>query len=239
MFAHMGVSVLIYLSKPGGQREGPFTLEQINQGLAAHKYQDTDYWAWHEGLTEWVPLYSLKGISANQAKPAPPPPPAAAPPPPAPSLPKAPSPAAPEPAAPTPAAAAIPELEPEEARAQPEVGSAMPVSALEHIFTFTTGDGPSAWKSPAVVQMLQKIVGADLNAIRQNVRRDVVGQCAAGELLKPDGSISEGVWKAMAAHQPALVQQARERLYRVCVRTFRAEDDTVVALVLFYNKQKL
>ena len=43
----------------------------------------------------------------------------------------------------------------------------------------------------------------------------------------------------MAAHQPALVQQARERLQRICVRTFRIEADTVVALVLFYNKQKL
>jgi hypothetical protein len=43
----------------------------------------------------------------------------------------------------------------------------------------------------------------------------------------------------MAAHRPALVQQARERAYRICVRTFRIEADTVVALVLFYNKDKL
>ena len=53
----------IHLSKPGGQREGPFTVEQINHALAARKYQDTDYWAWHEGLTEWVPLHSVPGVT--------------------------------------------------------------------------------------------------------------------------------------------------------------------------------
>lgn len=53
----------IHLSKPGGQREGPFTVEQINSDLAAKKYQDTDYWAWHEGLSDWVPLHSVQGVS--------------------------------------------------------------------------------------------------------------------------------------------------------------------------------
>ena len=101
---------------------------------------------------------------------------------------------------------------------------------------FTTGDGPSAWQSPTVARMLKEIIGEDLSTLRQEVSRDVVARCAAGELLKPDGSISDAVWRAMAAHRPALVQQARERLYRICVRTFRIEADTVVALVLFYNK---
>ncbi len=55
----------IHLSKPGGGREGPYTLEQIKKDLAAHKYRDSDYWAWHEGLTEWVPLYSLPGIATT------------------------------------------------------------------------------------------------------------------------------------------------------------------------------
>jgi hypothetical protein len=59
------------------------------------------------------------------------------------------------------------------------------------------------------------------------------------ELLKPDGSISEAVWRAMAAHRPAIVQQARDSLFRVCVRTFRIEADAIVAVVLFYDKQKL
>src|SRR5215212_6801208 len=53
----------IYLSKPAGQREGPFTLERIKQDLAAKKYNDTDYWAWYEGLSEWVPLHSVPGIT--------------------------------------------------------------------------------------------------------------------------------------------------------------------------------
>ena len=40
----------IYLAKPGGQKEGPYTLEQINHALATKKYGEADFWAWHEGL---------------------------------------------------------------------------------------------------------------------------------------------------------------------------------------------
>ena len=87
--------------------------------------------------------------------------------------------------------------------------------------------------------MFKEVIGEDLSTLREEVTRDVVARCAVGELLKPDGSVSEAVWRAMAAFRPALVQQARERLYRICVRTFRIEEDAVVALVLFYNKQKL
>src|SRR5215468_4844797 len=54
----------IYLSKPAGQREGPFTVQQINQDLAAKKYKDTDYWAWYDGLSEWVPLHAVPGVCA-------------------------------------------------------------------------------------------------------------------------------------------------------------------------------
>jgi len=104
---------------------------------------------------------------------------------------------------------------------------------------FTTGDGPSAWQSPTVARMLKEIIGEDPGSLNEGIPRDVVAHCAVGELLKPDGSISEAVWRAMAAHRPTIVQQARERLYRVCVRTFRIEADTIVAAVLFYNKQKL
>src|SRR5512139_408018 len=65
----------IYLSKPGGQRQGPYTLAQIKHSLATNIYRDTDYWAWHEGLPEWLPLYDLPGLSddINPAPPVPPP----------------------------------------------------------------------------------------------------------------------------------------------------------------------
>src|ERR1041385_3947845 len=53
----------IHLSKPGGQREGPFTLEEINASLALNKFRDTDYWAWYEGLESWVPLHEVPGIT--------------------------------------------------------------------------------------------------------------------------------------------------------------------------------
>jgi len=52
----------IYLTLPGGQREGPYTLEEINRDLAAKKYSDTDYWAWYSGQNEWVPLHKVPGV---------------------------------------------------------------------------------------------------------------------------------------------------------------------------------
>src|SRR5438309_11270382 len=54
----------IHLSKPGGQREGPFTVDEINRDLAARRYVDNDYWAWYEGLNSWVPLHSVPGVRA-------------------------------------------------------------------------------------------------------------------------------------------------------------------------------
>jgi len=55
----------IYLARPGAQKEGPFTLDQINRDLATKKIRDTDYWAWHEGMPTWTPLYSVPGVSAK------------------------------------------------------------------------------------------------------------------------------------------------------------------------------
>jgi hypothetical protein len=281
MMCMTGDIMEIHLSKPGGQQEGPYTLEQINQDLAANKYSDTDYWAWHEGLTEWVPLYELPGVvsagnaaaseaatsepeavemsveaeetmppvtaavvSAAPASAKPQQPPAV---PPSPATPAARIAPKPQPTAPgsstaglgPPPAAPLPEPEEEPAAARAQIASGMPSAALEQIFVFTTGDGPSAWHSPTVARMLKEIIGEDPSALGEAVLRDVVAWCAVGELFKPDGSISDTVWRAMAVHRPVIVQDARDRLYRVCVRTFRIEADAIVALVLFYNKQKL
>jgi hypothetical protein len=226
MMRSMGDTMKIHLSKPGGQNEGPYTLEQILQDLAANKYRDTDYWAWHEGLTEWVPLYALPGIAADDD---------AAPP----DEIQAASPAGSAVQPGIPPAAPVTEPGQESAVVRNQVSSGLPASALDQIFVFTTGDGPSAWRSPMVARMLKEIIGDDVSALREGVPRDVVARCAVGELLKPDGSISDAVWRAMDAHRPVIVQDARARLYRVCVRTFRVEADVLVVLVLFSNKQKL
>src|SRR2546427_11794637 len=53
----------IHLATPGGEKQGPYTLEQINRDLTAKKYRDTDYWAWYDGAEAWVPLYAVPGIS--------------------------------------------------------------------------------------------------------------------------------------------------------------------------------
>jgi hypothetical protein len=232
----MGDMAQIYLAKPGEQRKGPYTLAQIRQDLSAGTYQDTEYWAWGEGMPGWVPLYELPGVSEDDATAAVATKPVAA-------MASQEGSASALPAAAVsvlaPAATAAPEVEqpPEAPRAEPAAG--MPFAALVRIFLFTTGDGPAAWHAPEVMRMLEATVGVDIGTIRLDVPKDIVGQCAPNELLKQDGSISEAAWRVMATYQPDLVQQARERLLRVCVRTFSVDAATVVALVLFYNKQKI
>jgi hypothetical protein len=256
----------IYLSKPAGQREGPFTVEQINHDLATKKYKDSDYWAWYDGLSEWVPLHAIPGISAP-GRPAPMRPPEPKKQQPAPAPKTIPSPfqstaeeaieeplftRAPEPVKPTapkPAQARMGEDEvlfskkaaqPQESSApKTEVGSGLPFKALEQIFVFTTGEGRGVMQSPMVAGMLKDVVGAELDTIRNQVARDIVGRCDFGERLRRDGAIPEAAWRAMATLKPEVVRLAREGVYSACVRTFTTGAKEVVALFLFYNKQKM
>jgi len=94
-------------------------------------------------------------------------------------------------------------------------------------------------ESPVVAGMIQDVVGADLDSIRQFVPRDVIGKCDFGERLRRDGTIPDAAWRAMSSLKPDLVKQAKEGGYRACVRTFATGANEIVALFLFYNKQKL
>jgi hypothetical protein len=298
----------IYLAKPGGQKVGPYTLEQINRDLAAKKYSDADFWAWHEGLPAWLPLHSLPGVvakagaaAAPEAKPeliahevrpvptsakveaeaTPPkikpepvtPAPAAKPAAPkiaaatepvgkaaveAPKVQAATSPVAesrlemPKPAAatapgrepPKAEAATVPVAKPEPkpaaAFAAPSMSSGKPFSALEQIFVFTTGEGPTAFKSEITTAMLVEAAGEKLENIRSRVPVDVIGGADADvlEAIRA-GSIPASAWRALLNVKPAVAQQAREGMYHLCVRTFPVESKALVALILLYNKQKL
>ena len=232
----MGDMAQIYLAKPGEPRKGPYTLEQIKQDLSVGSYQDSDYWAWGEGMPGWVPLYELPGVSEDGETAAVATKPVAA----IASQERSVSGlAAAAVSVVAPGTAAEPEVEQPTDTPRPDPASGMPFAALVRIFLFTSGDGPAAWHAPEVMRMLEATIGVDIGTIRLDIPRDIVSQCAPNELLKQDGSISEAAWRVMATYQPDLVQQARERLLRVCVRTFRVDAGTVVALVLFYNKQKL
>jgi len=211
----------IHLAKPGGERIGPYTLDQINRDLAAKKYRDTDYWAWYEGADAWMPLYTIPGISQTAARsaPTPPPPPATAP------------------EVPTPA----PPPEPEPAIASPpaksQVSSGLPFAALEQIFIFTKGEGPALMKSSATAAMLHEIIGEDWTMVREKIPRDVFSRCDIGEQVRRDGKVPAAAWRAMSALKPALIKQAQEGTYRTCVRTFATETEEAVAVFLFYSKK--
>ncbi len=226
----------IHLSKPGGQREGPYTLEQINRALAAGKFKSTEYWAWYEGLPEWIPLHSIAGVADGMPKAAssgdteigafiapavsatrPVQPPTQAGPPQGQS-------------APTP---------PDSAPAQPEVASHMPFSALDQIFILSTAEGPAAAHAPMTTRMLEEVIGEDIESVRAIVPRDVIGQCKILEGMRGQASVPGDVWRAMAAFKPALLQKARAGDYRICVRTFELQGGELVSIFLFYNKQKL
>ena len=57
----------------GGQRFGPYSVEQINSHLADGTILPTDL-GWTDGMTDWVPVTDVPGVAA--ATPPPPPPPA-------------------------------------------------------------------------------------------------------------------------------------------------------------------
>jgi hypothetical protein len=220
----------VHLSRPGGQREGPYTVEQINRDLADRKYRDTDYWAWYEGLETWVPLHSVPGVvpqgDGSRAVPETPPMVSTA----AASV----SGAAPA-QAPAAASGSAVELEPEPA-AQRQVSSGMPFKALKQLFIFTSGEGPATMQSPLTSAMFKEITGEDMALIRETIPRDVFGRCDIGERLRQDGKVPDSAWRAMSALKPAIVQQARDGVYRICVRTFNLETGDVVAVFLFYEK---
>jgi hypothetical protein len=321
----------IYLAKPGAQKEGPFTLEQINHDLARNKIKDTDFWAWHEGLPTWMPLYSVPGVSAKAwvvnaleaksegesqtgaavsssrpevsgtetngkstfkpaAKPA-----RVAPKPMAASAPspktnhKAVSASAPQPeaakenVAPDPvakrssdlleqsqaeaAAAHVaqpepglqvlqpvradspeatdasngdPKPKPTELLATPSLSSGKPFAALDHVFIFTTGEGPAALKSEVTASMLAEAVDHKVEDLWENVPVDVVGGTAAGvvEAIR-SGSIPGSAWRALFRIKRTVAQQIQDGWYHLCVRTFRLESNDLVAAFLLYNKHKL
>jgi uncharacterized protein DUF4339 len=216
----------IHLSKPGGRREGPFTLERINTDLASGKYSGSDYWAWHDGLPEWVPLHSVPGIhDGGQAKASDPA--------------TAPSDATPS------GSTTLPHLDTRPstagsvpARDDSKLSSGLPFRALEQIFILTAGDGPTASRSAVTRSMLEKITGAHLDTIRENVARDVIAHCNILDGLKGESSSPGSVWVAMATFKPELMERVREGQYRICVRTFSIEDQNLVSLFLFYNKAK-
>ena len=50
----------IYINRDG-QQFGPFTLDQVNQGLAAGQLLPNDF-AFYEGLQQWTPLVQIQGV---------------------------------------------------------------------------------------------------------------------------------------------------------------------------------
>ncbi len=217
----------VYLCKAGGRREGPYSLEQINSDLAVGKYAAADYWAWHRGLPEWVPLYSLPGILETRAKTA-----------------SGALPAASNSGLDTDrlnsSAILDQRVEPAAADLGPDkLPSGMSFAGLEHIFLLTSGDGPTGAASASTQMMLQAITGEQIETVRRQAPFDVVGLCNILEALKGDAPIPGAVWRKMASIRPDLLQQAREGSYRICVRSFRIENGDVISLFLFYNKEKI
>jgi len=47
----------------GGQQRGPFTIDQINQGLSQGALPAETTMAWYEGCKDWIPLKQVPGIA--------------------------------------------------------------------------------------------------------------------------------------------------------------------------------
>jgi hypothetical protein len=119
------------------------------------------------------------------------------------------------------------------------MSSGKPFAALEQVFVFTSGQGPSAIKSRVTIAMLIEAVGQKFDDIRTKVPLDVIGGTAEAVLEAfRAGSIPGSAWRAMARIKPSITQQAQDGVYHLCVRTFPLESKDLVALFLLYNKQK-
>ena len=61
----------IYINRDG-QQGGPYSLDKINEWLAQGSMQPTDL-AFHEGLTDWIPVSQVAGVIIGGASPTQPP----------------------------------------------------------------------------------------------------------------------------------------------------------------------
>jgi hypothetical protein len=57
----------------GGQVQGPFTIEQINQGLEEGRWSINSTIAWYKGCSGWIPLKDVPGVKVRVEKPVSPP----------------------------------------------------------------------------------------------------------------------------------------------------------------------
>jgi hypothetical protein len=57
----------------GGQVQGPFTIEQINQGLEEGRWSINSTIAWYKGCSGWMPLKDVPGVKVRVEKPVSPP----------------------------------------------------------------------------------------------------------------------------------------------------------------------
>jgi hypothetical protein len=251
----------IYLAKPGGQKEGPFTLDQINRDLATKKYGGNDYWAWYEGLPSWMPLHSLPGVTgrapavvpATAPEPVLPsaPPKAIQAPPPKAAAPVVAAPVAAEPVQkpvepPKPVAVAAAQPAPPTPAPAPELAnpatpletapSGLPFSALDQVFIFTSGEARSVFESQLANQKLEDSVGEKVGKIRETLQVNIVGRVDAGVEMMHDDSIPDKAWRAIAAIKPDVAEQAKAGAYQFCVRTLLSENNDVITLLLFYKK---
>jgi len=58
----------------GGERFGPYNLEDVNAYLTNGTLLPTDQ-AWQDGMADWVPITQIPGVTAPGGAAAPPPPP--------------------------------------------------------------------------------------------------------------------------------------------------------------------
>jgi len=56
-----------------GTNHGPFTLDALNQGIAAGHIPVYGSIAWHDGLSDWIPLANVRGVQLPRQAATPPP----------------------------------------------------------------------------------------------------------------------------------------------------------------------
>jgi hypothetical protein len=94
-------------------------------------------------------------------------------------------------------------------------------------------------RSPFTAALLEQVIGANLDALRDHVTKSVFGKCNIAQRLREDSRVPGSAWEAISAINADLVKQTHDGAYKVCVRTFDTDSGQKVAAFLFYNKGKV
>ena len=112
--------------------------------------------------------------------------------------------------------------QPQAARASTgsRLASNMPLSSLQRIFAFTSGDGQTLFNCPVAAGTLQDTLGCSLDLVIGKSKIDIIGRSDVGAQTERTGQFPQAAWTAMGRIAPEDTAAALAGSYRTCIRPY-------------------